>query len=180
MAKRVTLLRHAKSSWDDPVLRDFDRPLNRRGARAARTVGREMRALGLAFDAVIVSPAARAVETLAGIEEGYGGSLGAARDERVYLATPDLLLELVHETDGAAQSLLILGHNPGLHQFALRLGSEEGEKGLRGELLAKYPTASLAEIEFETDNWHDVRFGGGCLTRFVRPRDLDPELGPGR
>ena len=70
--KTLTLLRHAKSNWDDPAMRDFDRPLNRRGRAAARAMGREIRALKLGFDAVVASPAVRVVETLAGLESGDG------------------------------------------------------------------------------------------------------------
>ena len=69
--KRLTLLRHAKSTWDDPVSRDFDRPLNPRGRRAARTIGAEMRVLGLAFDSVIASPARRVMETLGELEQAF-------------------------------------------------------------------------------------------------------------
>jgi len=173
--KTLTLLRHAKSAWDDPVARDFDRPLNKRGRRAARTIGREMRALGMAFDRVLASPAARVVETLADVAEGYGRSLDPQFDKRIYLATPDTLLELIQEVDEAAARLLIVGHNPGLEKLALKL-TEGGE--LRGELAVKYPTATIAEISLPAERWADVAPGTGTLTGFIRPRDLDPELGP--
>lgn len=175
--KTLTLLRHAKSSWDDTVERDFDRPLNKRGARAARTVGRAMRAEGLAFDIVVASPAARVVETLAGIAEGYGRDLPARYEERIYLASPTTLLEIVRAADDSKQTLLIVGHNPGLESLALML-TQEGTGSLRGELAEKYPTATLAEIALPIDHWRDAGRGGGELTRFIRPRDLDPELGP--
>src|SRR5206468_9601897 len=83
--KILTLLRHAKSGWDDPVKRDFDRPLNPRGRRAARTVGREMRNLGLAYDRVVASPARRVVETIEEVAHAFG-PLEPDYDERVYLA----------------------------------------------------------------------------------------------
>ncbi len=173
--KTLTLLRHAKSAWDDPVQRDFDRPLNKRGRRAAQTVGAAMRGEGLSFDQVIASPAVRVVETLADVEEGYAGPLDASFDKRVYLATKETLLEIVQGADEAAERLLIVGHNPGLESLALVLTSA-GD--LRGELAVKYPTATLAEIRLPVERWADVEAGIGTLVRFMRPRDLDPELGP--
>jgi phosphohistidine phosphatase len=173
--KTLTLLRHAKSAWDDIVARDFDRPLNKRGRKAARTVGREMRAQGLAFDRVIASPAVRVIETLADVAEGYGQALEPEFDKRIYLASPETLLELVQATDDGAERLLIVGHNPGLEMLALLLTRGEG---LRAELALKYPTATIAEISLPVEHWSDVGEGAGTLERFIRPRDLDPELGP--
>lgn len=175
--KTLTLLRHAKSSWDDPIERDFDRPLNKRGLRAARTVGREMKQQGIAFDLVVASPAVRVVETLAGIADGYGSAFEPRFDERVYLASTATLLDIVHAADDSRQRLLLVGHNPGLETLALLL--TEGDPGrARSELEIKYPTATLAEIAFAVDHWRDVGRGAGNLARFIRPRDLDPELGP--
>lgn len=175
--KTLTLLRHAKSTWDDPVARDFDRPLNRRGRRAAQTVGREMRAQGLAFDQVVASPAVRVKETLEGIAEGYGRSLQPTFDERVYLASAATLIEIVHEAPHESGALLIVGHNPGLEGLALLL-TEEGSDGFRAEIAIKYPTATLVEISFAAGSWAEIAEGTGTITRFIRPRDLDPELGP--
>jgi phosphohistidine phosphatase len=173
--KTLTLLRHAKSSWNDPIARDFDRPLNGRGRRAARTMGREMRAQGLEFDRVLASPAVRVVQTLDDVTDGYGRSLQPEFDRRIYLATPEALLELVHETDDSASALLIVGHNPGLERLALLLS---GAGDLRSEMEVKYPTATLTQITFPVDHWSEVVEGIGTIARFTRPRDLDPELGP--
>jgi len=175
--KRLTLLRHAKSGDDGTVARDFDRPLNPKGRRAARAIGRHMRDQGLHFDAVLASPATRVAETLAEVEAGYGGALGPHWERRIYLATTDELLDLVHEAPDSADSLLLVGHNPGLEQLVLLL-VPRGVDGARGQVEVKYPTASLAEMTFPVDRWRDVEEGGGDLVRFVRPRDLDPELGP--
>ena len=173
--KTLTLLRHAKSTWDDPVSRDFDRPLNKRGRRAAQTIGREMRAQGLEFHRVVASPALRVRETLEEVAHGYGRSLRAEFDENIYLATTDTLLGIVRACDDAAQSLLLVGHNPGLERLALILTTGGA---LRDELQVKYPTATLAEIALPIDSWRDVSEGQATLSRFIRPRDLDPELGP--
>jgi phosphohistidine phosphatase len=173
--KTLTLLRHAKSAWDDPVAPDFDRPLNARGRLAARTVGREMRAQGLAFDRVAASPARRVVETLDEVAGAYG-TLDPSYDRRLYLASADMLLAVIRETDDALRRLLIVGHNPGLEKLALLLTRRDAGP-LRDEVELKYPTATLAEISLPS-GWADVREGNGVLVRFIRPRDLDPALGP--
>ena len=172
--KVLTLLRHAKSDWDDPIQRDFVRPLNPRGRRAGRTVGGEMRAVGLRFDRVLASPAARVAETLAEVEAAYG-RLSPGFDPRLYLASPDTLLDIVHETPDALSSLLLVAHNPGLEQLALALAAPDR---LTGEVALKYPTATLAELRFPVGSWTGIAAGGGTLARFIRPRDLDPALGP--
>ena len=174
--KTLTLLRHAKSSWDGrSVSTDFDRPLNPRGHRAAHAVGRELQARGLAFDRVIASPAARVVETIEDFEDGYGGPIRPSFDPRVYRASPATLMAIIREADDTAGHLLIVGHNPGLEALAMLLTRDNA---LRRELAAKYPTATVAEIRLPIDHWRDAEAGTGELARFIRPRDLDPELGP--
>ena len=174
--KTLTLLRHAKSGWDDPVTRDFDRPLNRRGRRAARTVGAEMRKLGLAFDRVLASPARRVVETLEEVAETFG-PIEPEYEQRLYLATTETLIELLRATDESVERLLLVGHNPGMECLALAL-SGGSENALRGEIELNYPTGTLAEIALDVEGWWQVDGGCGKITRFIRPRDLDPELGP--
>ena len=173
--KRLYLLRHAKSEWDAPVTGDFDRPLSRRGHKAARAMGREMRALGLAFDHIVASPAARVVETLEGLAEAWGHDPGAEADPHIYMASASTLLGIVRAAGDEHQSLMLVGHNPGMEQLALLL---TGEGELRDRLAEKFPTAALAEIALPAKHWADVAEGRGTLTRFIRPRDLDPELGP--
>jgi phosphohistidine phosphatase len=174
--KTLSLLRHAKSGWDAPVARDFDRPLNARGRKAARAMGREMKRLHLDFDRVLASPAARVTQTIAGVEEDFG-ALDADYDERLYLASIETLLDLVRATSDSHERLLILGHNPGMEQLALLLAQPGGP---RDRIAAKYPTGALAELHFEGSSWRDVTAGAGRLQRFIRPRDLDPALGPER
>lgn len=168
--KTLTLLRHAKSDWGHPGLADFDRPLNARGREAARTLGREMRRLGLGFDRVLASPAARVIETLRELAQGYGGAVPTDCDERLYLAPAERLLEIARKTDDSAARLLLAGHNPGLEHLALLLGRAGGTHDL---IAAKYPTGALAELRFDVARWKEVGAGGGTLTRFVRPRDLE-------
>ncbi len=175
--KILTLLRHAKSSWDDPAARDFDRPLNKRGRRAAHAIGRALRQEGMEFDAIIASPALRVVETLRDVAETYGRELRPSEDQDLYLASPAVLLERVQRVDDEVERLLVVGHNPGLEQFALML-SGSGEQDLIEAIEDKYPTGTVAVIRFEVGRWAEVKEGGGTLVRFIRPRDLDPELGP--
>ncbi len=175
--KTLTLLRHAKSGWDDPVERDFDRPLNAKGMRAAVLVGRHMRSLELAFDHVIASPAVRVMETLDYIGQGLGRRLAPAWDRRAYLASAATLIDMVHDLPVEARSVLLVGHNPGLEELALTLVKPESD-GLRSALEQKYPTATVAELHLPAEQWGDVQPESATLARFVRPRDLDPTLGP--
>ena len=175
--KTLTLLRHAKSGWDDPVARDFDRPLNPKGKRAAVAMGRHLRGLGLAFDHVVASPAQRVIETIAEFEGGFGTRLAPAWDRRAYLASPQTLLDILRETPAEAERLLLVGHNPGLEELVLLLVPDAADD-LRDRVEEKYPTASVAEIAFAADIWPDVAPGMGRLERFIRPRDIDPALGP--
>ncbi|HYI40148.1 MAG TPA: histidine phosphatase family protein [Allosphingosinicella sp.] len=174
--KTLTLLRHAKSGWDDNVSRDFDRPLNPRGRKAARTVGLEMKARGLAFDLVLASPARRVIETLEEVAAVYG-PLSPRFDERLYLASAATLLEIVRSAPDEAERLLLVGHNPGLEEIALHLSSRDGI-GLRCEVEVKYPTGTVAQIGMPVEHWSEVKEGAGRIERFIRPRDLDPGLGP--
>lgn len=176
--KRLTLLRHAKSGWDDPVSRDFDRPLNAKGHRAARAMGRHMRDLGLRFDHVVASPALRVVETLGEVWQGYGRALDPRLDRRIYLASAATLLDVVQEAPDDADSLLLSGHNPGMEELILLLVPDRDDDAARDRVEEKFPTASLAELRFDVDHWADIQPGGGRLSRFVRPRDIDAALGP--
>lgn len=173
--KRLTLLRHAKAGWDDPALRDFDRPLTARGRKAACAMGRAIRTEGLSFDRILASPAARTTETIAGLTEGYGPMPAPHYDERVYLASAPTLLAIVRAADEAADRLLIVGHNPGLERLALWLSASGA---LRDRLALKYPTGALAEIVLPVAHWADIGPDSARLERFWCPRDLDPALGP--
>lgn len=176
--KTLTLLRHAKSGWDDPVARDFDRALNRRGMLAAQTVGRHLRDLDLGFDLVVASPAVRCVDTLDGVWDGYGRILHPKWDRRIYLASGVTLLDVVHDQLDTVDRLLLCGHNPGLEDLIMMLVPETADEVLRDDVEEKFPTASFAELTFEANRWTALVSGSGHLTRFVRPRDLDAALGP--
>lgn len=173
--KTLTLLRHAKSDWDDPDQRDFDRALNDRGKRAAETVGRHLADEGWTFDAVIASPAERVRETLDQLSLGYGRRLEAEWERRVYLASAATLMDVVGEADDAVGSLLLAGHNPGLEDLVLALAADGDAVG---DVEEKYPTASVARLTLSIDRWTHATEGCGRLDHFIRPRDLDSALGP--
>jgi phosphohistidine phosphatase len=176
--KTLILLRHAKSGWDDPVARDFDRALNDRGKRGAKVVGTHMKTIGLEFDAVVSSPAVRCVDTLDGVWEGYGRTLHPKWDRRIYLASGVTLLDVVHDQPDAVDRLLMCGHNPGLEDLILMLVPDNAEDALRDDVEEKFPTGSIAELTFDITHWSEVTGGNGHLARFIRPRDLDTALGP--
>lgn len=178
--KRLTFFRHAKSGWDQAAARDFDRGLNERGRRASAVVGRHLRDEGVAFDRIVASPAVRVAETLDAMQDGYGRKLSPTWDRRIYLASAANLLEVIQETPDAVDALMLAGHNPGIEELVLALlAPADGQRdAARVAIEEKYPTASIAELSFAVDRWEDVDQGGGRLVRFVRPRDLDPELGP--
>jgi phosphohistidine phosphatase len=176
--KKLILFRHAKSDWNDPVPRDFDRPLNGKGRRAARAVGQHARAIGITFDRIVASPAVRVTETLDGFASGYGEMPETSFDRRIYLASAQTLLEVIQDADEAAGSILMVGHNPGLEDLVFLLVPEGGDDDAREQVEEKYPTASIAEITLAIDHWVDAEVGSGTLDRFIRPRDLDPALGP--
>lgn len=176
--KSLTLLRHAKSSWDDAVPRDFDRPLNPRGARGARRIGRYLRDESLTFDHLVSSPAVRCTETLDHVWEGYGRSIVPNWDRRIYLASAVTLLDVVHDAPDHADRLLMVGHNPGLEDLILLLVADEVGDVMRDSVEEKFPTAALAELELDIAHWSDASSARARLVRFIRPRDLDPALGP--
>ena len=177
--KTLTLLRHAKSGWNDKVARDVDRPLNGKGQRAAAIVGKHWRSLGLQFDHVVASPAVRVNETIAHLVSGYGSEIAPVEDRRIYLASAVTLLDVIHGLPADAESVLMVGHNPGLEDLVLMLVPDKASDPLRDMAEEKFPTASTAELTFDTA-WADIAQNGATLTRFIRPRDLDASLGPDR
>jgi phosphohistidine phosphatase len=176
--KTLTLVRHAKSGWNDPVSRDFDRPLNAKGRRAAQRIGAYLRDEHLAVDHIVASPAIRVVETLEQMAEGAGETIAPAWDKRIYLASAVSLLDVIQESDDNYDNLLLAGHNPGLEDLVLMLVPDNAGDAVREQVEEKFPTASIARINFPVDRWEDVRPNSGDIALFVRPRDLDPALGP--
>ncbi|GJD34321.1 SixA phosphatase family protein [Methylobacterium aerolatum] len=171
--RRLILLRHAKSDRP-PGVRDLERPLNKRGRRAAPAVGARLAEEGLVPDLALVSPATRTRETWALVKE----ALGAVPDqtvEAIYEAAARDILTAVRAAPPEAGTLLVVGHNPGMGDLAASLVGA-GPKGLRALLAMEYPTAAFAAIAFEAESWAGIGPGKGRLEHFVRPRDIDPGL----
>lgn len=177
--KRLSMLRHAKSGWDDPVARDFDRPLNPRGRRGAETMGVYAASQALDVDFILASPAVRVTETLDLFLPAAGlDAIEPHWDRRIYLASSATLFDCLKDLPDSAEHVLMSGHNPGMEDLILELVADDGTSPLRDEIEEKYPTAALVTIELAVDSWKDVDNRIGKLTHFKRPRDLDAELGP--
>jgi phosphohistidine phosphatase len=155
--KRLYVLRHAKSSWDDPDLADHDRPLSARGRRAADAIGRHLRAEGIEPELVLCSSSARTRETLARI--GLEGEI----ERELYGASAGELIARLRDVPASVESLLVIGHNPGMHDLTLALA--DGPPG-------NYPTGALATVELDVGSWSAIVPGCGRLIDFVRPREL--------
>jgi phosphohistidine phosphatase len=177
--RQLLLLRHAKSAWDDAAMPDRDRPLSARGRRAAAAMRQAMRDLGLAPDVVLVSTARRTLETLEALEPWDDTPLVEPMDS-LYLANPMQLTAALHGVAETVRSVLLIGHNPGMHDLAISLagpramrGGGESERGLA----AGFPTGALAEFVI-AGSWWDLREGGGRLVRFLTPRMLEDAGSP--
>lgn len=173
--KRVGLLRHAKSDWSDHDKRDFDRGLNERGRQGARLMGRHIRSEGTQWSLIRASSAERVRRT---VEAALPGA-EIAFDQRLYLASAETMAELIADLPDEADAVLLVAHNPGLQDLILKLVAPDRENALFDAAKEKFPTASYAVIELPAERWANVAEESGTLVHFTRPRDLDPELGPG-
>jgi len=166
--KRIYLLRHAKSSWDDTSLPDHDRPLAGRGRRAAKAIARHMRDSDIEPELVLCSTARRARETLDRIEAALGGAAIEIESD-LYAASATTLLQRLRSVPDTVDSVLLIGHNPGLQDLALELARPSPRTD---DLAAKYPTAALATLEASASTWRELDRSSAELVELVRPRDL--------
>lgn len=165
--KRLILMRHAKSSWDDPGQRDLDRPLNKRGRKAATMVGGWLKAKGYLPELALVSSARRTQETWAGVVAVTGAAPTTYLPE-LYHAAPEAMLAALRAAPDAA-TVLMLGHQPGTGAFAARLLATPPAD----ESFENFPTAATAVIGFDIDGWQAAGWGAGRLVDFVVPRALE-------
>ena len=170
--KRIFLLRHAKSSWDDPALSDFDRPLNRRGRTAAPLIGRHLADHGLAPSLILCSAARRTRETLALLLPDLSGETVIRIETGLYEAGAGQLLARIRQIPPEVPSVLLIGHNPGLEELASDLIADGPAEDI-ARLAEKFPTAALAAIHFDARTWKDVGARSGTLERFVIPPRSD-------
>jgi phosphohistidine phosphatase len=162
-AKLLLLLRHAKSSWDDPALADHDRPLAPRGRRAAKRIGARLRADVTTVDLVLCSSARRARETLDLVAPPGRIEI----DSSLYGASADALLERLGQVADDIASVMLVGHNPAMHDLAIRLLSDADRPAVDA-----FPTAALATLTF-TGSWRSLTGGHADLVTFLKPRELD-------
>jgi phosphohistidine phosphatase len=168
---RLALLRHAKSSWDDPDLDDFDRPLNERGRKSAPMMGQMLASLNFKPDAILCSPAKRTRETLDGIQPFLKSRAnGADFDRGLYLASAGDILSCIQKSAAAAATVLVIGHNPGMHILSARLAAS-GDPGAIARLSDKFPTAALAVYSFPQATWAEMTPETGHLEAFITPKD---------
>jgi len=169
------LFRHAKSAWPDVA--DHERPLARRGTRAAPLMGRWLRDAGLVPDLVLCSTARRARETWQHAQAGLAAAPPVTFDARIYEGGAAELLALIREVPPATGTLLLIGHNPAIEDLALMLvvargrpGPSSASPGDLERMQSKFPTAAIAVLE-PTGTWRDLAPGQARLTEFVTPRD---------
>ncbi|HWK65067.1 MAG TPA: histidine phosphatase family protein [Rhizobiaceae bacterium] len=167
--KTLLLMRHGKSSWDDRSLADFERPLAQRGVKASKRIGRELASRGWVPTRVLVSPALRTQRTweLVAAELAEAPTVGAV--ESLYDATPDELLAELQGADETVETLLVIGHNPGLQDLALAVADKASDAKALARLGEKFPTAAVARFVVE-GTWQGL--SEARLTDFLRPKDL--------
>jgi phosphohistidine phosphatase len=173
--KRLLLLRHAKAVSGDAKTDDHDRALNARGQHDAALMGAEMHHRLYVPDLALCSTARRTVETWAGIAPEFDVPPKVEFLDALYLASSKAILKLVQLTDDGVNTLLVLGHNPGLEECAAGLAQKPtspNERTMFEQMRDKFPTCALAVLEFGIAHWHDVEAAAGALADFIRPKDL--------
>lgn len=160
--KRLILARHAKSDWGDPALPDHARPLNRRGRRSAKALGDWLRGEGLVPGEILCSPAKRTQETCARLRLPLAPRL----IESLYMAEPEDMLDVLREARG--DTVLMIGHNPGIAEFAARLVAEPPAHPRFDD----YPTGATLVADFDIGDWARLAEHTGRAARFVIPREL--------
>jgi phosphohistidine phosphatase len=168
--RHLYLLRHAKSSWGDPVADDHERPLAPRGRRAAQLIGDHVHNAKVAPALVLCSSARRTRETLELIAPALGEQAVALVERRLYGASAGELLGRLRDVSDAVGSVMVIGHNPGLEDLAATLAGAGVGDGLE-RMAMKFPTAALAALTVPT-SWRDLAPGGATLAAYVVPRDL--------
>lgn len=168
---RLYLLRHAKSSWSDPSLHDFDRPLNKRGNKDAPKMGKLIEQRGYQPDRILCSTSCRTKQTLGGIIQGLEGNISLSLLDALYEGNAPDYLVLIRQHAHESRNLMLIGHNTGIQEIALRLADTDNPAAMR-DIESKFPTAALAVFDFPVDSWAEITPGTGHLVDFIKPRDL--------
>ncbi len=164
--KRLILTRHAKSSWDDPATPDHDRPLNERGKAAAVELGVWLASRGYVPEEVLCSDALRTRKTWSGLSPALPGTPVLNLKPALYHAGPDVMLAVLRHA--TADCVMMIGHNPGIAEFASRLVARPP---IHADFL-RYPTGATLVCDFNDDNWADVGFGQAATVDFIVPREV--------
>jgi len=163
---RLTLLRHAKTEAQHSGQEDWNRMLEPRGQRDARDMARRLRERKLKTDLIITSPAARALATAEiFMRELHLAAPKLQQDERLYLASPKVLKEVIRELGGKSQHLMIVGHNPGLTEFADRISAERE--------IDNMPTCAIYTLEFEIEDWSELEWDSGVNAELDYPKNCN-------
>jgi phosphohistidine phosphatase len=168
---RLMLLRHAKAEKAEPGMRDHERPLNQRGCNDAARLGVYLSRHALIPDLTLVSTAQRTRETWQYVARSLPAKPAVNFDGRLYNSTVDGIIAVIKEADHDVSTLLVIGHNPGLHETALRLIAS-GNVETRERLNEGMPTSGLAVIDFAAASWSKLHPRSGRLDRFITPRSL--------
>ena len=168
MRRRLLLVRHAKSAWDDPSLADDERPLAPRGVKALARLCDYLTRAGHRPQIVLCSPSRRTLATLDGIRAAMPKRPRIEVDDELYLATANTLLARLRSIDDGIGCALVIGHNPGLQDLADRLAGA-GDAGMRAQVSAKFPTAAVVTLSFDTA-WADLRDRGARIDDLFMPR----------
>jgi len=171
--RRLLLFRHAKAERAEPGESDRARVLNDRGRKDAGRIGAYIASHSLTPDRVVVSPSARTQETWKYAAAAFRPCPAAQSVEHLYDATAQAIVDVIKATPATAHSLLLIGHNPGLHEAALLLIAS-GDVDAREQLREKLPTAGLVMIDFAIDDWSKLHPRSGRLARLITPKSLDP------
>ena len=164
--KRLILTRHAKSSWDDPMTPDHDRPLNERGKAAAADLGQWLASRGYVPDKVLCSDAVRTRATYSGIAPALPATTVLELKQALYHAGPDVMLAVLQNAN--ADCVMMIGHNPGIAEFAERLVAHAPAN----PEFARYPTGATLVADFVIDSWADLAWGTGVVDDFMVPREM--------
>lgn len=159
--RTIYLLRHAKSSWDDPALADFDRPLNTRGQKAAEFMGAYMSERELCPQTIVSSPAKRAKETTMLVSSAAGWDIEIMYDQRIYEADPGTLWEVISDYSEEKDPVMLVGHNPGIESLIQQLTGQA----------STVPTATLAVITLPIETRSEIDAPLGTLHALIRPKD---------
>lgn len=166
MTRRLILTRHAKSSWDDPLMSDHDRPLNARGRGAAAELGGWLTSRGYLPEEVLCSDAVRTRETWEGIAPAFPAPPQPLLKPTLYHAGPDVMLAVLRHAK--AETVMMIGHNPGIAEFAARIVAAAPQH----PGFARYPTGATLVVSFEIGAWADIGFGSGAVRDFIVPREI--------